>query len=60
VANAKSAVRAVNNLYANLPIKDFTTQHFCDIRQSMIDRGLSRTYINDQMALIMDLFRWRV
>jgi len=59
-ANVKVALRAVNDLFAALPAAEFGPLHFQHVRQSLVDRGLSRRYVNDNMRLVVALFSWGV
>ena len=53
-------LRPVRRLYGKTPAAEFGVLQFKAIRQSLIDEGLSRTYINDSMKRLIRMFTWAV
>ena len=56
----ESALKAVNACFANEKTSDFGPLKLQTVRQTLIDRDLSRTYINGLIAVIVAMFRWAV
>jgi hypothetical protein len=59
-AVVRSAMQAVNACFANEKAGSFGPLKLQTVRQTLIDRNLSRTYINDLVAVIVAMFRWAV
>jgi integrase len=60
LAVVRSAMQAVNACFANEKASNFGPLKLQTARQTLIDRNLSRTYINDLVAVIIAMFRWAV
>ncbi|MBA3482790.1 MAG: site-specific integrase, partial [Pirellulales bacterium] len=58
IAGLRSALRRLRKLYGATPVAEFGPKAFKLVRESMIEEGLSRKYINDSMARIRRMFRW--
>ncbi len=58
VAGVRAALRRLRNHFGTTPAEEFGPRAFKTIRESMIQEGLSRKYINDSMARIRRMFRW--
>ena len=58
--NFKVVIRRARKLYGTLPARDFTPLHFKQVRQKMIDDGLTRTGINAKMRKLRAIFSWGV
>jgi integrase len=56
--NLRDALAVVKELYGHTLAKDFGPLAFKAVRQRMIERGWSRTYINHQAGKIRRMFRW--
>ena len=54
----KLAFKPLKTLYATIPAIEVGPTQFKAVRQSMIDRGVSRTGINAQMKRIVRMFKW--
>jgi len=52
------AMRPVKRLYGRTPAAEFGPLQFKAIRLSLIDEGLSRTYVNEVMRRIVAMFKW--
>jgi integrase len=53
-------LRPVRRLYGTTPAAEFGVLQFKAIRQSFIDEGLSRTFINASMRRLIRMFKWGV
>jgi integrase len=53
-------LRPVRRLYGKMPVAEFGVLQFKAIRQSFIDEGLSRTFINASMRRLIRMFKWAV
>lgn len=56
----KTALRFVTTNYADVPVTEFGPLALKNVRQKMIDAGLSRGYINKTVGRIRRMFRWGV
>ncbi|HYH64914.1 MAG TPA: site-specific integrase, partial [Urbifossiella sp.] len=56
----KTACTALVRLYGPLPADDFRPSHLVAIRQSLVDRGLSRKGCNRYAAKVVRVFAWGV
>ena len=56
----KSALRPLQHLYGSMPACEFGPKALVAVRQSMIERGLARSTINDLVAVIKRMFKWSV
>jgi integrase len=54
------ALRRLRKLYGRTPAHEFGPKAFKLVRQSLVDEGLSRKYVNDSMSRIRRMFRWAV
>ena len=54
----KSALRTVRRLYGNTPAIKFGPIALGTVRQAMIEEGLARSTINNQIHRIRRMFRW--
>ncbi len=54
------ALGLLRNEYEDLLVADFGPRALKNVRQSMIDRGWSRRYINKQVGRIRRMFKWGV
>ncbi len=57
-ASFKQAMSKVTDLYVELPVNSFSPKKLKAIRQIMIDKRLSRTYINATTRRIKQIFKW--
>lgn len=60
LGKVKTAIRPLNNIYGELPVSEFGPLKLKTIRQTFIDKGLARSHINQQIAVIKRIFRWGV
>ncbi len=60
VAGLRAALRRLRKLYGRTSPEAFGPKAFKIVRESMIQEGLSRKYVNDSMARIRRMFRWSV
>jgi integrase len=60
IDNFRSALRPVVGLYGSTAVVDFGPIALKAVRQVMIDLGWSRTYINEQVRRIKQVFDWGV
>lgn len=58
--NIRQALRVLTGLYGRTQADDFGPLALRTLRQGLIDRGLSRGHINEQIAKIRRVFRWGV
>lgn len=58
--NVRDAMKYVNQLYANVRVRDFGPQKLKRVRESTIEAGRCRTQINRMMWLIRRVIRWGV
>ena len=56
----KTALKHVLPLYAGHLADDFTPIHLKVVRQSMVEGGWSRNYTNEQVGVIVRMFKWGV
>ncbi len=56
----RSAMQAVNASFADLKASDFGPLKLQVVRQKLVDRKLSRRYINDLVGTIVAMFQWGV
>jgi len=54
----KTAMKHLLRPYANQPAADFAPSHLKVVRQSMIDGGWARPYVNSQVAVLLRMFKW--
>ena len=47
-------------LYANLPIEEFGPLRLKEVRQRMIESGISRKLINKRISITRRMFKWAV
>lgn len=60
IASIRSALRRLRAMFGATPVVQFGPLAFKKLRESMIQEGLSRKYINDSMARVRRMFRWGV
>ena len=60
VAGIRSALRQLRYTFGSSPASEFGPKAFKVVREGMIQKGLSRKYINDSMARIRRMFCWAV
>ena len=53
-------LRRLRKLYGRTEAKKFGPKAFKIVRESLIQEGLSRTYINDSLAPVRRIFEWAV
>lgn len=58
--NYKLAMRYIATLFADIAVKDFGPRALKLVRQSMVDSGSSRQYINAMVRRVRHVFRWGV
>lgn len=58
--NIRHALRTLTKFYGRTLAKDFGPLTLKSLRQALISQGLSRTYINAQIAKVRRVFRWGV
>ena len=56
----KTALKHLLRLYEQHPAAEFAPPHLKVVRQSMIDAGWSRNYVNSQVAVLVRMFKWGV
>ncbi|MEX2306034.1 MAG: site-specific integrase [Pirellulales bacterium] len=56
----KTALRHLLRLYEDHPASEFAPRHLKVVRQAMIDAGWARKYINQQVGVLVRLFKWGV
>jgi integrase len=54
----KTALQHLLRLYQDQPAGDFAPCHLKVVRQSMIEGGWSRNYVNSQVGVLVRLFKW--
>lgn len=60
------ALRLLHDIYGSTPVNEFGPKRFKVVREQMIERGIreqegyARSYVNDQMSIIRNFFRWGV
>ncbi|MDB5346823.1 MAG: site-specific tyrosine recombinase XerC [Schlesneria sp.] len=54
----RSAIRALMNLFGEIPASDFGPLALKAVRQAMVENGLSRIYVNKSVGRIRRAFRW--
>lgn len=54
----RQAVKAVQELYGDVPAVDFGPRALKTVRHRLIKRDLSRGYVNQQVSRIKRIFRW--
>ncbi len=59
-AVVRCAMQAVNGSYADLEVSNFGPLKLQVVRQKLIDRKLSRRYINDLVFTTVAMFKWAV
>ena len=57
-ANMKRAVQPLRRLYSRTNAAEFGPHRFKAVRQTLIDADQSRTYINETMRRMVQVFRW--
>lgn len=57
-ANMRLAAKRLRNLYRNTNAAEFGPVEFKAVRQTLVDAGQSRTYVNATMQRILRVFRW--
>lgn len=57
-ATMKRITNDLKDLYGRLNVVDFGPLQFKALRQRLIDKDLSRGYINDTMKRVVQVFRW--
>ncbi len=60
VACVRSALRPLVRLFGTIRVREFTPTRLKAVRQAMIDAGLCRTTINQQVERIRRMYRWAV
>lgn len=58
LSRVDDSLRDLLALYADLEAARLTPRHLKAVRQRMIDRGLSRAYINEQIGGVKRMLRW--
>lgn len=56
----KTALKHLLRLYEQHPAAEFAPSHLKVVRQSMIDAGWSRNYVNSQVSMLVRMFKWAV
>ena len=56
----KTATRHLLRHYENHPAAEFGPKQLKTVRQSMVDAGWARTYVNRQVGMIVRMFKWGV
>ncbi len=56
----KAAIRPLKSLYGSTPATSFGPRALMAVRQSLIERGLARTTINDLIGAVKRIFKWAV
>jgi integrase len=56
----KLSIGRIKELYGSTPALEFGPRSLKALRQKMIDQGLSRNYINDQVENLKRMFKWAV
>ena len=60
LAGYRIALRPLKRLYGSTRVADFGPRALKAVRQAMIDKGLSRGVVNQNVNLIRGVFRWGV
>lgn len=60
VENIRDAVKPLVLMYGKLAVNDFGPSALKAVRQTMIDKGWSRSYTNSQINRIRRVFKWGV
>jgi integrase len=58
--NIRDAVTPLSQLYGRSEAKDFGPKNLKAVRQTLVGKKLSRSYVNRQVARIRRIFRWGV
>lgn len=56
----RAALRRLRSMFGSTPTSEFGPKAFKLVRESLIQEGLSRKYVNDSMGRITRMFRWAV
>ena len=56
--NFKYALRPLKALYGDVLVDDFGRRELKAVRQSVVDRGVSRRYVNQSTQRLVQIFRW--
>ena len=54
------AIGTIRRLYGHLPAQDFGPLALKSVRQTLVDTGIGRGYVNDQVGRAKRMFRWGV
>lgn len=60
ITSLRIILRRLRKMYGSTQAKDFGPKAFKTVRESLIQKGLSRKYINDSMNRIRRMFKWGV
>jgi len=58
VAEYRRTLKAVAELYADLPAAEFSPLKLKAVRQRMVERGVSRGVVNQRVGRVVRLFKW--
>ena len=58
--HTKAALQHLLRLYEDHPANEFAPVHLKAVRDSMIDTGWARSYINQQVGVLVRMFKWAV
>lgn len=60
VSQIDAVLKIVHRLYGKTPAAEFGPRRLKAVRQALVDKKLSRTYINDHIGRVKRMFRWAV
>jgi integrase len=60
LANVKRAIRALREIYASLPAKDFSPLKLREVRDHLVADDLARPSVNRYIAQIIRIFSWAI
>lgn len=58
VWKAEYALRPLLDLFGGIFMQQFDVDHFEEMQSEMIDRGWSRSYINEYCSIVKRMFKW--
>ncbi len=58
IVNVRYTAKPLLELYATLPVEEFTIRQLKAVRQRMVDGGLARRTVNQRVARVVRIFAW--
>lgn len=60
IGKIRLVLRVIRRLYGDLPAQDFGPLALKTVRKSLVESGIGRSYVNDQVGRAKRMFRWGV